>query len=66
MNNSGLKIKTADALEFFSIKGIGGTANLARALSIQPQAISQWGEYVPELRAYKLREMHPAHFVGGK
>jgi len=42
-------MKTADAIAAF-----GGVYNLAYALAIYPQAIYQWGEYVPELRRYQI------------
>jgi hypothetical protein len=42
-------MKTADAIADF-----GGIYNLAVALGIYPQAIYQWGEYVPELRRYQI------------
>jgi transcriptional repressor of cell division inhibition gene dicB len=40
-----------------AIDALGGTAKLARALNITPQAISQWGENVPALRAYEIQEI---------
>ena len=55
--HSSKKIRTDDAVQFFE-----SSANLARALNIQPQAITSWGDYVPELRAYQLRELHPEEF----
>lgn len=42
------------AVEFF-----GGQIELARALGISTQAISQWNGEVPELRAYQI------HVVSG-
>lgn len=51
------KIRTDDAVQFFE-----SAANLARALNIRPQAITSWGEFVPELRAYQLIELHPEVF----
>jgi hypothetical protein len=50
-------IKTKDAIAHFM-----GTANLARDLNIRSQAVSKWGEYVPELRAFQLREKYPMIF----
>lgn len=44
-------MKTKDAIALFgSIKG------LADALGIWPQGIYRWGEDVPELRAYQIRD----------
>jgi hypothetical protein len=37
-------------------------SELARVLGIKPQAIYQWGEKIPELRAYQLRERRPDLF----
>lgn len=53
------RIPTARVLEIF-----GNPSDLARAMrqagiEITPQAIYQWGEYVPELRAYQLRALRP-------
>lgn len=52
-----IKISTADAINAF-----GSGAALARALNIKPQAITSWGEFVPELRAFQLREIRPEIF----
>lgn len=37
-----------------AIKKFGTAANLARALGITRQAITDWGDEVPEGRAYQL------------
>jgi hypothetical protein len=52
------RIKTQDAIAHFM-----GTGHLARALNIRSQAVSKWGEYVPELRAFQLREKYPMIFT---
>lgn len=41
----------------------GSTTALAELLGISLSAISQWGENVPELRVYKLRELKPDWFL---
>lgn len=41
-----------EALDFFD----GSVRNLANALGITEQAVHQWGEKVPELRAYQLKD----------
>jgi len=33
----------------------GGARKLAEALGITEQAVSQWGENVPELRVYQIK-----------
>lgn len=38
-----------------AIRHFGGIVKLAEALSIRPQAISQWTETVPLGRAYQLQ-----------
>ena len=48
------RIKTSDAIDFF-----GSKADLARACGVSPQALTKWGEYIPGLRAYQLRDRHP-------
>ncbi|WP_211243416.1 Cro/CI family transcriptional regulator [Chitiniphilus eburneus] len=50
-----MKIKTSDAIALMQ-----GRGPLARLLGITWQAVDQWGEYVPELRAYQLVEKCPA------
>lgn len=35
----------------------GTASNLARALGITRQAVGLWGEMVPPLRAYQIREI---------
>ena len=52
------KIRVDHAVEFF-----GSIAKLAKVFDISVQAVYKWGEYVPELKAYKLREMHPREFT---
>ena len=42
-------MKTADVITHF-----GGITPLAKAIGVKTQAISQWGEIVPELRAYQI------------
>lgn len=38
-----------DAINYF-----GSITNLAASLKISTQAISQWGKYIPPLRAFQL------------
>ena len=44
-----------------AIKHFGGASRLAEALKVKPASISQWGEEVPELRAYQIERI-----TGGK
>lgn len=44
-----MQIRTKDAVDHF-----GGVPELANKLDIKPQAIYQWGEFVPETRAYQI------------
>jgi len=48
-------MKTADAIEAFKNK-----SGIAKALGISKQAVSQWGEMVPETSALKLLRLDPA------
>jgi transcriptional repressor of cell division inhibition gene dicB len=43
-------MKTEEAIRFF-----GTQAALARALGVSKQAVSRWGESVPDGRAYQLQ-----------
>jgi transcriptional repressor of cell division inhibition gene dicB len=45
-------MKTAEAIEKF-----GSAKALADALGLWPQAVYKWGENVPELRQYQIREI---------
>lgn len=45
-------MKTKDAIEFF-----GSLKKLADALGVWPQAVYRWGEDVPPLRAYQIKEL---------
>jgi DNA-binding transcriptional regulator YdaS (Cro superfamily) len=45
-------MKTQDAVERY-----GSKKALAKKLNITPQAISQWGENLPELQALKLEKL---------
>ena len=47
-------MKTALVIELF-----GSATALGVFLGISKSAVSQWGDEVPELRAYKLREKRP-------
>jgi len=49
-----LRIKVDDMVRLF-----GSKAKVARVFKITPQALTNWGDYVPELRVYKFREAHP-------
>ena len=42
-------MKTTDAAAFF-----GSKKKLADALLINPSAVTQWGEFVPESRQYQI------------
>jgi len=44
----------------------GSPSALARILDISTAAVSQWGEFVPRLRVYQLRELRPEWFMEGK
>ncbi len=45
-------MKTSDAVAFFKTK-----SNLAKQLGITHSSISQWGQEVPELRAFQLERL---------
>lgn len=40
-----------------AIKAFGSIKALADALGIWPQAVYSWGEYVPPLRAYQIKDI---------
>lgn len=42
-------MKTVDVIEYF-----GSQPKVAKALNITKQAISKWGDTVPELRQYQI------------
>ncbi|MGY6039078.1 Cro/CI family transcriptional regulator [Aeromonas sp. AE23HZ002T15] len=44
-----------------AVKHYGGVVQLATALGIKPQSVSQWGETIPQGRAYQIELM-----TGGK
>jgi transcriptional repressor of cell division inhibition gene dicB len=48
-------MKTADAISYF-----GSRKKMADALGIWPQGIYRWGEEVPPLRAFQIREIMAA------
>ncbi|ABE56543.1 conserved hypothetical protein [Shewanella denitrificans OS217] len=45
-------MKTKQAISYF-----GNKLKLAKALNVSKSAISQWGEDVPELRAYQIERL---------
>ena len=45
----------------------GGTARkLADLFGIKEQSVNKWGENIPPLREYQLRELRPAWFAATK
>ena len=55
-----MKTETTERILFDdAVRLFGSKSKLARALGITPQALNNWGEYVPELRVYKLKETYP-------
>ena len=54
MANSKIKVRTDRAVSQF-----GGVPALANHLGVTREAVYQWGEYVPEVRAYQLRDEFP-------
>lgn len=50
-------MKTKDAIDL-----AGSAAALARLLNITQGAVCQWGENVPDLRVYRLKELYPKWF----
>lgn len=42
-----------------AIKLFGTAAALAEALGISRSAVAQWGETVPKLREFQIRELRP-------
>jgi hypothetical protein len=50
-------MKTASVISLF-----GSVAELAAALGITDKAVYQWGEEVPKLRQYQLKELRPDLF----
>ena len=51
-------MKTKDAIDL-----AGSRSALARILGLTPSAITQWGDEIPKLRIYELRELRPEWFV---
>ncbi|MCG9962375.1 MULTISPECIES: Cro/CI family transcriptional regulator [Shewanella] len=45
-------MKKTDAIKYF-----GSSIKLAEALGLNKSAVSQWGEEVPELRAFQLERL---------
>jgi hypothetical protein len=43
----------------FAVKKAGTQANLARLLGVTKQAVNQWGDKLPPLQVYRLRELRP-------
>ena len=45
-----------------AIRRAGSASNLARMLGVTRQAVSKWGDDLPALRRYQLKEMRPHWF----
>ena len=45
-----------------AIKLAGSGSKLADILDISRQSVSKWGEFLPELQTYKLKERRPEWF----
>lgn len=54
-------MKTQDAIDL-----AGSRSALARILGLTPSAITQWGDEIPKLRVYELRELRPEWFNNRK
>lgn len=54
-------MKTKDAITL-----AGSTSGLAKILGITTAAICQWGENVPRLRVYELRDARPEWFLADR
>ena len=54
-------MKKNEAIEYY-----GGVIQLAAALGIKPQSVSQWGELIPEGRAYKIEVLTDGHLKVNK
>ena len=52
----------ADMKKKEAIKLAGSAYKLAKMLGVQRQAVSKWGDDVPPLRVYQLRELYPDVF----
>jgi len=50
----------SEVVDFF-----GSARNAAKALGITPAAVSQWGDIVPELRAYQLQQVTKGKLKAG-
>jgi DNA invertase Pin-like site-specific DNA recombinase len=48
-------MKTTEALKIF-----GSVRGIAKALGISVQAVHRWGDSVPHLRAYQIRDLQVA------
>lgn len=57
------KLFVKDALKYFSDSDgeRGAKAKMAKALDVTSGAISQWGELLPEGKAYKLESISNGH-----
>jgi hypothetical protein len=49
-----------------AIKRAGSAANLARILRIHRNAITQWGENLPDARVWQLKAIRPEWFTEPK
>lgn len=49
-----------------AIKKAGTATALAAILGISKQAVSKWGEHIPELQEFRLRKKRPSWFSKGK
>lgn len=49
-----------------AIAKAGSKAKLARLLGVTKSAVSQWGDELPELQRYRLKEMRPRWFAAKK
>jgi DNA-binding transcriptional regulator YdaS (Cro superfamily) len=45
-------MKKTEAIEFF-----GSKIKLAKALGVAPSAVTQWGETIPQLRAFQIERL---------
>lgn len=57
--NKNTNIKDPLILKKKAIEATGNAASLAKLLGISRASVSGWGDYVPPIQAYRLKQIFP-------
>jgi DNA-binding transcriptional regulator YdaS (Cro superfamily) len=55
-----IKLKDPVVAKEDAIRAVGNAAKLARLLGLSRSSVSEWGDFLPPLQAYRLTSIYPS------